>query len=411
MVREGTLRHRPGPRPHRQARRHRPGARPAGTTTGSATTASPPPSAAPAPPRPATPRSPGCASAWSAAPTSRPAGSASTATSPTATTCTRCCTWATTSTSTAPASTATASPTRTSAATTRPARWSASSDYRRRHAQYKTDPDLQRLHAKYPFVITWDDHEVTNDQWKAGAENHDASEGDYRARRARAHRAYDEWMPVRMNGTADLRDGTRLFRRLQFGSLAELSMLDLRTYRDQQVASPAPLPVARTPRDQQPGPHHRRPRAARLAQGRPAHRRAAVEAGRQPGDDRAGHLRPAAQGRAEPDQRRHRSAARRRRGVQHRPVGRLHRRPPRGVRAHPRPRRPRRRLPHRRHPLRLGLRAAVRRVHLPGGRRQRRRGAGVQLGHLQQPQGHHRHPRRGPRASPSRPPSRPTTGT
>ena len=64
-----------------------------------------------------------------------------------------------------------------------------------------------------------------------------ASEGDYRARRARAHRAYDEWMPVRMNGTADLRDGTRLFRRLQFGSLAELSMLDLRTYRDQQVAS------------------------------------------------------------------------------------------------------------------------------------------------------------------------------
>ena len=112
-------------------------------------------------------------------------------------------------------------------------------DYRRRHAQYKTDPDLQRLHATYPFVITWDDHEVTNDQWRNGAENHDASEGDYRARRARAHRAYDEWMPVRMDGTADLRDGTRLFRRLQFGSLAELSMLDLRTYRDQQVTAPS----------------------------------------------------------------------------------------------------------------------------------------------------------------------------
>ena len=50
-------------------------------------------------------------------------------------------------------------------------------DYRRRHAQYKTDPDLQRLHAKYPFVVTWDDHEVANDQWKAGAENHDAERG------------------------------------------------------------------------------------------------------------------------------------------------------------------------------------------------------------------------------------------
>jgi alkaline phosphatase D len=113
-------------------------------------------------------------------------------------------------------------------------------DYRRRHAQYKTDPDLQRLHAKYPFVVTWDDHEVANDQWKAGAENHDASEGDYRARRARAHRAYDEWMPVRMGGTAETGDGTRLFRRLRFGRLAELSMLDLRSYRDQQVASSVP---------------------------------------------------------------------------------------------------------------------------------------------------------------------------
>ena len=41
------------------------------------------------------------------------------------------------------------------------------SDYRRRHAQYKRDPDLQRLHAKYPFIVTWDDHESTNDAWKA----------------------------------------------------------------------------------------------------------------------------------------------------------------------------------------------------------------------------------------------------
>ena len=108
--------------------------------------------------------------------------------------------------------------------------------YRQRHAQYKTDPDLQDLHAKYPWIVTWDDHEVTNDQWSGGAENHQPdAEGDYRRRRARAHRAYDEWMPVRMAGTADLGDGTRLFRRLRFGALAEISMLDLRTYRDQQA--------------------------------------------------------------------------------------------------------------------------------------------------------------------------------
>ncbi|GAB2753147.1 alkaline phosphatase D family protein [Nocardioides pakistanensis] len=112
-------------------------------------------------------------------------------------------------------------------------------DYRQRHAQYKEDKDLQALHRKFPFIVTWDDHEVTNDQWAEGAENHDpATEGDYRARRRRAHRAYDEWMPVRMGETAALGDGTRLFRRLKFGTLAELSMLDLRTYRSQQAAAP-----------------------------------------------------------------------------------------------------------------------------------------------------------------------------
>ena len=122
----------------------------------------------------------------------------------------------------------------------RPAReMVALADYRQRHAQYKTDPDLQDAHAKFPWIITWDDHEVTNDQWRRGGENHQAGEGDYLRRRARAHRAFDEWMPVRMDGTAKLGDGARLFRRLKFGQLAEISMLDLRTYRSQQVEQPA----------------------------------------------------------------------------------------------------------------------------------------------------------------------------
>lgn len=110
-------------------------------------------------------------------------------------------------------------------------------DYRRRHAQYKTDPDLADLHAKYPWIITWDDHEVADDQWSGGAVNHDpATEGSWARRRARAHRAYDEWMPVRLSGTVDLRDGDRLYRRFRFGRLAEISMLDLRSYRSQQIA-------------------------------------------------------------------------------------------------------------------------------------------------------------------------------
>ena len=155
-------------------------------------------------------------------------------------------------------------------------------DYRKRHAQYKRDPDLMRLHAKYPFVCTWDDHETTNDAWRKGAENHNEGEGDYGKRKAVARRAYDEWMPVRMSGTAKLNDGTRLFRRLRFGQLAELSMLDLRTYRSQQVAAAA------RPRRRRPEPHDHRRQPDGVAQGVAGRRPGAVEAGRQPGDDRSG---------------------------------------------------------------------------------------------------------------------------
>ncbi|WP_036225737.1 alkaline phosphatase [Marmoricola sp. URHB0036] len=109
-------------------------------------------------------------------------------------------------------------------------------DYRQRHAQYKLDPDLQRLHAKYAFIATWDDHEVADDAWKGGAVNENPGEPAWATRRAAAYQAYDEWQPVRLSGTAALGDGTQIYRRLQYGDLVEISLLDLRTYRDQQLA-------------------------------------------------------------------------------------------------------------------------------------------------------------------------------
>ncbi|MBC8001642.1 MAG: alkaline phosphatase D family protein, partial [Opitutaceae bacterium] len=109
-------------------------------------------------------------------------------------------------------------------------------DYRRRHAQYKLDADLQALHAAHPFICTWDDHELTNDSYKNGAENHQPeTEGDFATRRKNAYRAYFEWMPIRL---PDPRHApTRIYRQFQFGSLADLSMLDLRQYRDVQPAN------------------------------------------------------------------------------------------------------------------------------------------------------------------------------
>eukprot|EP00439_Symbiodinium_sp_Y106_P033156 s6607_g3.t5 len=44
--------------------------------------------------------------------------------------------------------------------------------YRQRHAHYRLDPDLQLLSASAPMISIWDDHEVANDDFKDGAENH-----------------------------------------------------------------------------------------------------------------------------------------------------------------------------------------------------------------------------------------------
>ncbi|KKD04337.1 alkaline phosphatase D family protein [Streptomyces sp. WM6386] len=104
-------------------------------------------------------------------------------------------------------------------------------DYRTRHGRYKTDPDLQALHAAAPVIAIWDDHEFANDAWSGGAENHtEGTEGAWAARQAAAKQAYFEWMPVRtaIAGTT--------YRRLRFGKLVDLSLLDLRSFRSQQVA-------------------------------------------------------------------------------------------------------------------------------------------------------------------------------
>ncbi|WP_406380898.1 alkaline phosphatase D family protein [Streptomyces sp. NBC_01618] len=102
-------------------------------------------------------------------------------------------------------------------------------DYRTRHGNYKTDTDLQTLHATHPVIAIWDDHEFANDAWSGGAENHTPeTEGSWAERVAGAKQAYFEWMPVRAST-----EGT-VYRRLRFGSLADLHLLDLRTFRSRQ---------------------------------------------------------------------------------------------------------------------------------------------------------------------------------
>ena len=118
-------------------------------------------------------------------------------------------------------------------------------DYRNRHAQYRSDPSLQAAHARFPFIVTWDDHEVEdNYAGDVSVDNgdldptNDVSSAVFRARRAAAYRAFFEHMPLdplRRPLGAD----AILFRRFSWGRLAEISVLDTRQFRTDQPCAGA----------------------------------------------------------------------------------------------------------------------------------------------------------------------------
>lgn len=119
-------------------------------------------------------------------------------------------------------------------------------DYRTRYALYRSDTDLQELHRLKPFIAVWDDHEVANDAWKNGAENHNPEngEGEWLSRRNAAIQAYYEWLPIREPSE---HDRLTLYRSFNFGNLARLIMLDTRMIaRDQQLSSTQMLGVYQT---------------------------------------------------------------------------------------------------------------------------------------------------------------------
>ncbi len=104
-------------------------------------------------------------------------------------------------------------------------------EYRGRYSLYRLDRALIRAHQQHPWIVTWDDHEIANDAWEFGAQNHQPeTEGDYGKRKAEATRAYFEWLPLRDNA-----DST-VYRAFAYGDLADVSVLDSRHEgRDKQL--------------------------------------------------------------------------------------------------------------------------------------------------------------------------------
>ncbi|MBN6512973.1 alkaline phosphatase D family protein [Acinetobacter pittii] len=106
-------------------------------------------------------------------------------------------------------------------------------DYRKRYALYRQDKDLQTVHQRHPFIVVWDDHELANDTWRDGAENHQDNEGSFSDRKLAALQAYFEWMPIRPVSNTD---HLNIYRQFNFGSLVQLTMLDTRIIaRDKQL--------------------------------------------------------------------------------------------------------------------------------------------------------------------------------
>lgn len=96
------------------------------------------------------------------------------------------------------------------------------SDYRTRYSQYRLDKDFQKVHQMHPFITIWDDHEVANNVFMEGAQNHQTEDGDFMTRKEAAKQAYFEWLPVRDNATRDI------YRTVTFGNTVDLIMLDER---------------------------------------------------------------------------------------------------------------------------------------------------------------------------------------
>jgi phosphodiesterase/alkaline phosphatase D-like protein len=122
-------------------------------------------------------------------------------------------------------------------------------DYRRRHAQYKSDQDLQDAHAAAPWIMVWDDHESADDAYAGGAENHQPGEGPWSARKRASIEAYFEWTPIREPAPGSPREA--IGRAFEIGELATLIMLESRlAARSRQLSwDDAPVPATADPDD------------------------------------------------------------------------------------------------------------------------------------------------------------------
>jgi alkaline phosphatase D len=91
------------------------------------------------------------------------------------------------------------------------------------------DGNLRAFNAQVPVLAQWDDHEVTNDWSPIGTADETGYAEDGTSRLvARARRAFHEFMPIR----ATPAQAGRIHRRVGYGPLLDVFLIDMRSYRD-----------------------------------------------------------------------------------------------------------------------------------------------------------------------------------
>jgi alkaline phosphatase D len=111
-------------------------------------------------------------------------------------------------------------------------------DYRHRYSLHQLDPDLQAAHASAPFVMSYDDHEVTNN-WAGDTTDEKTPPELFLLRRAAAFQAWYEHLPLRR---AQMPRGPDIlaYRRFMVGDLVTVNVLDTRLFRSAQACADRP---------------------------------------------------------------------------------------------------------------------------------------------------------------------------
>jgi len=87
-------------------------------------------------------------------------------------------------------------------------------EWRDRHEYYLLDPDLRYVRQQHPFALLWDNHDMAFSDKNVPLQ------------------AFMEWTPMRQIDSADFK---KIYRKLSYGDLADIFILDVMLYRDVEL--------------------------------------------------------------------------------------------------------------------------------------------------------------------------------